>query len=388
MTAPETAVVVVGAGRSVRFGADKLQLRLAGRPLFEHALAAAREPLGAVPCALVVRPEDVQELTAKMRNDDVIVVAGGARRQDSVRNGVEALSLGDDVVVVIHDAARPFVARADIAAVVEAAAECGAAILVAPIVDTVKRVSGEGMVETTVPRDRLVRALTPQAFRVGTLRRAWAVAGETDWTDEAALVEAVGEPVATVPGDPRNIKVTTPEDLGAVAAAVGGQVRIGQGYDVHRLEAGRSLWLCGVEIPSPVGLVGHSDADVALHAVTDAVLGACGDGDIGEHFPPSEEQWSGAASEVFVRRAVESAAQRGFVVANCDVTLLLEAPRIGPHRDAMRRRMAELLGVNASCVNVKATTGEGLGFVGRGEGAAALAVVTLVPGRQLPVGSP
>jgi len=379
LTAPDLAVVVVGAGRSSRFGADKLQQRLAGRTVLEHALAAVRAPLSGAPCALVLRPEDVGNDAERWRAAGVVPVAGGYRRQDSVRNGVESLALHDGAVVVIHDAARPYVPPRDVTAVAEAARQAGAAVLVAAVVDTIKRIGSDGMVEGTVRREHLVRALTPQAFRVGVLRRAWATAGAGDATDEAALVEAAGEPVRAVPGDARNIKVTTRDDLSLVEGLLGGGTRVGQGYDVHRLEAGRPLWLCGVEIPAAVGLAGHSDADVALHAVTDAVLGACGGGDIGEHFPPSEERWRGAASAVFVRWAVELAAGRGLGVVGCDVTLLLEAPRISPYRAAMRARLAELLGVREEAVNVKATTGEGVGFVGRGEGAAALAVVTLAP---------
>jgi 2-C-methyl-D-erythritol 4-phosphate cytidylyltransferase/2-C-methyl-D-erythritol 2,4-cyclodiphosphate synthase len=304
-------------------------------------------------------------------------VPGGARRQDSVRRGVEALGLAAGDVVAIHDGARPFVPPADVAAVVAAAAEDGAALLVGPVVDTVKRVRRDRTVRGTVRREELARALTPQAFRVSVLRAAWRAAGEGEWTDEAALVEAAGGSVRAVAGDPRNVKVTRPEDLALLSGVFPRESRTGQGVDVHPFAAGRRLFLCGVEIPGEPGLAGHSDADAALHAVTDAVLGACGAGDIGEHFPPSDERWRDAPSDRFLRHAVALAGRDGWRVTHCDVTLLAERPRIAPHREAMRARLAELLGVDVDRASVKATTSEGLGFVGRGEGIVALAVVTL-----------
>jgi len=304
------------------------------------------------------------------------VVAGGRRSQDSVRLGCEALDLAGSTVVLVHDGARPFVPAADVRAVAAAAAATGAALLVAPVVDTVKRVAGAD-VTATVPRDDLARALTPQAFRGDVLQRAWAQEGAGEWTDEAALIEASGGRVAAVPGDPRNVKVTRPEDLDALRGVFPRRMRVGQGVDVHPFAAGRPLFLCGVGIPSETGLAGHSDADAPLHAVTDAILGALGAGDIGDHFPPSEERWRDASSDLFVRHAVSLAAAVGAAVTHCDVTILAEQPRISPHRAAMRARLAALLGVDATDVSVKATTCEGLGFVGRREGLVAMAVVTL-----------
>ena len=373
----QLGIVIVAAGGSTRFGADKLEQRLGGRPVVEHAVAALRSALPGAPVVLVVRADAVEAARARWADHGVRVVAGGARRQDSVRNGVEALGLPDEAIVVIHDGARPFVAATDVAAVVAAAATDGAALLVAPVVDTVKRVRRDRTVRGTVRREALARALTPQAFRLGVLRAAWRTAGDGEWTDEAGLVEASGATVRAVDGDPRNIKVTRPEDLALLNGAFPRETRVGQGVDVHPFAAGRRLVLCGLEIPGATGLAGHSDADVALHAVTDAVLGACGAGDIGDHFPPAEERWRDADSGQFLRHAVALATAGGWRVVHCDLTLLAEQPRIAPHRAAMRARLAGLLGVEPERASVKATTAEGMGFVGRGEGIVALAVVTL-----------
>jgi 2-C-methyl-D-erythritol 4-phosphate cytidylyltransferase/2-C-methyl-D-erythritol 2,4-cyclodiphosphate synthase len=374
--ADRVAIVVVAAGSSSRFGADKLAVRLGGRTVLERAVASVRAPFPDAPVALVVRPDDAGAEEERWRAAGLRVVAGGPRRQDSVRLGFDALDISDSVVVLIHDGARPFVPAADVRAVAAAAATAGAALLVAPVVDTIKRVAG-GEVSATVPRDDLGRALTPQAFRSDVLLRAWARAGAGEWTDEAALVEGAGVRVAAVPGDPRNVKVTRPQDLDTLRGVFPRRIRVGQGVDVHPFAAGRPLWLCGLEVPSGIGLAGHSDADAPLHAVTDAILGAVGEGDIGDHFPPDDERWRGAASELFVRHAVALAAVAGAAVIHCDVTILAEQPRISPHRQAMRARLASLLGVDPAEVSVKATTCEGLGFVGRREGLAAMAIVTL-----------
>lgn len=374
--ADRVAIVVVAAGSSSRFGADKLAVRLGGRTVLERAVASVRAPFPDAPVVLVVRPDDVETEAERWRATGLRVVAGGPRRQDSVRLGCEALDAAGATVMLIHDGARPFVPAADVRAVAAAAAAAGAALLVAPVVDTIKRVGG-GDVCATVPRADLARALTPQAFRSDVLRRAWAQAGAGEWTDEAALVESAGGTVAAVPGDPRNVKVTRPQDLDALRGVYPRRICVGQGVDVHPFAAGRPLWLCGVEVPSETGLGGHSDADAPLHAVTDAILGAVGEGDIGDHFPPSDERWRGAASELFVRHALALAAAAGAAVTHCDVTILAEQPRIAPHRQAMRARLATVLGLEPADVSVKATTCEGLGFVGRREGLVAMAVVTL-----------
>ncbi len=374
--AGDVAIVVVAAGASTRYGGDKLAVRLGGRSVLERAVEAVVAPFPAAPTVLVVRPDEVEPQRERWRPAGVRVVAGGERRQDSVRLGFTALAVADDALVLIHDGARPFVPAADVRNVAAAAAETGAALLVAPVVDTIKRVA-DGAVTGTVPRDDLARALTPQAFRAGVLRRAWEQAERTEWTDEAALVEAAGGRVTAVPGDPRNVKVTRPEDLGSLRGVFPQRTRVGQGVDVHPFAPGRALWLCGLELPAEVGLAGHSDADAPLHAVTDAILGAVGAGDIGEHFPPGDERWRDARSEVFVRHALQLAALAGYAVAHCDVTILAERPRISPHRGAMRARLAGLLELPVGEVSVKATTCEGLGFVGRGDGIVAMAVVTL-----------
>lgn len=373
----DPALVVVAAGSSRRFGTDKLAQPLAGATVLERAVRSLRTAFPSSPVVLVVHPERVAELGDVWAARGVRVVAGGERRQDSVRCGVDATCAGDDAVVLIHDGARPFVPSADVRAVAEAASRTGAALLVAPIPDTVKRVARDGTVEATVPRQGLARALTPQGFRVGVLRRAWAAAPASEWTDEAALVETTGGKVEAVTGDARNVKVTRPEDIELVAGAFGRRVRVGQGVDVHPFAEGRAMWLCGVELPGETGLAGHSDADAALHAVTDAILGACGEGDIGQHFPPSDERWRGVSSALFVRHAVELAAVRGWRVAHCDLSILAERPRIGPHREAMRARLGVLLDLPAGEIGLKATTCEGMGFVGRREGLVAMAVVTL-----------
>lgn len=377
MNAPSVAAVVVAAGSSVRFGADKLQVRLGGATVVQHAVRSIHTALPQARGVLVGRADRLEACASLAAEVGWHAVGGGGRRQDSVRRGFDALAPGDDEVVVIHDGARPFVPPADVQAVVDAAAVFGAALLVAPVADTVKRLDEGGRVVGTVAREDLARALTPQAFRAGVLRQAWERAGEGPWTDEAALVEAAGFPVQGVSGDPRNVKVTSPADLELLAGVFRREVRVGQGVDVHPFATGRPLVLGGVEIAGEVGLAGHSDADVALHAVADAILGAAGCGDIGQHFPPTDEQWRDAPSAIFVQRAVALARERGFAVIHCDLTILAERPRIAPHRHRMVAAVAAALGVEASRVNVKATTTEGLGFVGRVEGIVALATVTL-----------
>jgi 2-C-methyl-D-erythritol 4-phosphate cytidylyltransferase/2-C-methyl-D-erythritol 2,4-cyclodiphosphate synthase len=377
MTDQPVVIIVVAAGASSRFGSDKLAVQLGGRTVLERAVEAIRGPLPQAPVVVVVRPDQVAEASARWSAPDVRVVAGGRRRQDSVRNGFAAHDPSEATLVVIHDGARPFVPAADVRRVVEEAGRHGAALLAAPMVDTVKRIRHDGTVDATIPREQLARALTPQVFRAGLLRHAWEEAGDGEWSDEAALVERQGGTVVAVAGDPRNLKVTHAEDLGMLAGVSGRASRVGQGVDVHPFAPGRKLWLCGVELPAEPGLAGHSDADAALHALTDAILGACGAGDIGQHFPPSDAQWRDVASEVFVRHALELASQRGWRLVNCDITLLAEQPHIAPHREAMRARVAEILSVPSDDVNIKATTCEGLGFVGRREGLVALALVTL-----------
>jgi 2-C-methyl-D-erythritol 4-phosphate cytidylyltransferase / 2-C-methyl-D-erythritol 2,4-cyclodiphosphate synthase len=309
-------------------------------------------------------------------------VAGGASRQASVRAGLEALAAGAPVPdrVLVHDAARPVVPRGTVRRVLAALDEAAGAIPAQPVADTLKR--GEaGRIVATVPRDKLFRAQTPQGFRFGALLAAHRAA-TAEATDDAQLLEAAGQPVALVEGSEANVKITFPEDLERVAATLAAQLvpRIGTGFDVHRIAPGRPMVLCGVTVPCAFGLDGHSDADVGIHALCDAIYGALAEGDIGRWFPPSEARWKGADSAQFLRHAAGRIAARGGVLGNADVTLICEQPKIGPHAAAMEARLAELLGVGPGRVGVKATTAERLGFTGRGEGIAAqAAVVVLVP---------
>jgi 2-C-methyl-D-erythritol 4-phosphate cytidylyltransferase/2-C-methyl-D-erythritol 2,4-cyclodiphosphate synthase len=308
---------------------------------------------------------------------------GGATRQASVHAGLEALAGQKPEIVLIHDAARPFVSQALISRAIEAAGRTGAAVPSIAVADTIKLVDADGNVEATPERARLRIAQTPQAFRFDVIldahRRA-AREGRSDFTDDAALAEWAGLTIATFEGDVANMKLTTPEDFvreEARLAAALGDIRTGTGYDVHAMGDGDHLMICGVRVPHTKGFLAHSDGDVGLHALVDAVLGALADGDIGSHFPPSDMKWKGASSDQFLKYAVERVAARGGRVANLEVTLICERPKIGPLRDTMRARIAEISGVNVSRVAVKATTSERLGFTGREEGIAATASATI-----------
>jgi 2-C-methyl-D-erythritol 4-phosphate cytidylyltransferase/2-C-methyl-D-erythritol 2,4-cyclodiphosphate synthase len=374
--------LVVAAGRGTRLGAalPKQYLPLAGRPLLRHTLEAlcAHPRLAGV--AAVIHPDDRALYDEAAVGLDLLPpVAGGAQRQDSVRNGLEALASRRPSRVLIHDGARPFVDAATIDRVIEALEASPAAIAALPIRDTVKRESA-GRIAATLDRTGLWRALTPQGFAFEAILAAHRAAAGGELTDDAALAERAGLPVALVEGSEDNFKVTTMDDLARaerLLAARLGDVRTGQGYDVHAFGSGDKVWLCGVAVPHEAGLVGHSDADVGLHALTDALLGALGAGDIGMHFPPSDPQWRGAASDRFLRHAGALVARAGGMVAHVDVTLVCERPRVGPHRAAMVGRIAEILGIDKGRVSVKATTTEKLGFTGRGEGIAASAVATI-----------
>jgi len=302
-------------------------------------------------------------------------VAGGAARADSVRAGLAALEVADDTPVLIHDAARPFLNSAVIDRLLSALNDADGALPALPVADSLRR-GVEGLVVGGIDREGLWRAQTPQAFRLKTIRDAYAAWTESEPpTDEAAVVERAGGRVRLVEGDARLMKLTYPEDFAMAEALLPKTTRIGQGYDVHRWGPGASVWLCGVEIPHDQTLIGHSDADAGLHALTDAILGAIADGDIGDHFPPSDPQWKGASSDRFLVYAAERVTARGGRIVNVDVTLICEQPKVKPHRQAMRERLADLLKLPLDAVSVKATTTEGLGFTGRGEGLAAQAVV-------------
>lgn len=374
--------VVVAAGSGSRAGVEKPWVALAGVPVLRWSVRALLEA-GAGDVAVVVSAHRLTEAaTALAGLTGWRAVEGGATRAESVMRGLAALEAGDDAPVLIHDAARPFLERGVIDRLMDALGEADGAVPALPAVDSLRRGDEAGLGES-VDRDGLFRAQTPQAFRLATVRAAL-----TDWpgtvppTDEAEAVRAAGGRVALVAGDPRLFKLTYPEDFTMAEAFAAGLTppsvtRVGQGFDVHRWGPGTSVWLCGVEIPHDRTLIGHSDADAGLHALTDALLGAMGDGDIGDHFPPSDPQWKGASSDRFLVHAVQRLAARGGQIVNVDVTLICEEPKIKPHRQAMRERLAELCGIPLEAVSVKATTTEQLGFTGRSEGLAAQAVATL-----------
>ena len=372
------SAVIVAAGASTRAGpgAPKPWRSLGGRPILSwslDALAAA----GATEIVVVAAPDRLAEAAHLLdQTPNARAIAGGATRALSVQAGLSALTAGAETAVLIHDAARPFVNRPHVEALLAALASADGAVPALPVADTLKR--GAGAIEATVSRDGLWRAQTPQAFRLATLRAAYAGwPADAEPTDDAAVVETAGGRVVMTPGDPILMKLTYPEDFAMAErlAATSRITRIGQGVDAHRWGPGEAVWLCGVKIDHDQTLIGHSDADAGLHALTDAILGAIGEGDIGEHFPPSDPQWKGAASDRFLVHAVELVAARGGRILNADVTLVCERPKIRPHRDAMRQRLADLLSLPLDRVSVKATTTEGMGFTGREEGLLAQAVV-------------
>ncbi|HEV7983268.1 MAG TPA: bifunctional 2-C-methyl-D-erythritol 4-phosphate cytidylyltransferase/2-C-methyl-D-erythritol 2,4-cyclodiphosphate synthase [Xanthobacteraceae bacterium] len=384
------AVVVVAAGRGTRVGGDspKQYRALGGAPVIGHTLRlfADHPEIGMV--QPVIHRDDIARFHAasaglRLRQP----VFGGATRQISVRAGLEALEPDRPRIVLVHDAARPFASPALISRAIAAGA-AGAAIPGLAPTDTIKAVDAAGRIVDTLDRGRLRAVQTPQAFGFDALlaahRRALA-AGRDDFTDDAALAEWAGMAVHVFAGESANIKLTTEEDFARVAAAELtslGDIRTATGYDVHSFGAGDHVWLGGVRIPHDRGLTGYSDADAPLHALVDAILGALADGDIGSHFPPGDPQWKGASSDRFLAFAAERVAKRGGRIAHLDITIICETPRIGPHRDAMRTRIAAIAGVDLDRVAVKATTNEKLGFIGRGEGIAAMATATV----RLPAG--
>jgi 2-C-methyl-D-erythritol 4-phosphate cytidylyltransferase/2-C-methyl-D-erythritol 2,4-cyclodiphosphate synthase len=387
------AALIVAAGRGSRAagedGRPKQYCPIGGVPILARTIAAFAAHPAVDDILVVIHPEDAafyqaasQAHAGRLRK----AVAGGARRQDSVRAGLEALASDAPSSVLIHDAARPFVSTELISRVIGSLDAHQAALPCLPVTDTLKWVA-RGQVVGTAERDQLWRAQTPQGFRFDAIlaaHRAAAREPAREFTDDAGVAEWFGLDVALVEGSEDNRKLTTAEDLriadellkpaGARADAT---IRVAQGYDVHAFGAGDAVILCGVTIPHPKKLIGHSDADVGLHALTDALLGTIAEGDIGVHFPPSDARWRGVASEVFLKHAASLVKERGGTVVHADVTLLCEAPRIGPYRDLMRSRIAEMLGIEVSQVSIKATTNEGLGFIGRGEGIAAMATATV-----------
>jgi len=374
---PSFAAVIVAAGKGLRTGGEtpKQFRQWHGKMLLAHSIDAITSS-GADPIAVVIPADGALPEGLESAYPKVTWVPGGETRQDSVRNGLEALVCASPVRVLIHDAARPHLPQDVIRRLLSALEQNVGAIPVLPVVDSLAVAGQDGLMQGKAERETLRRVQTPQAFRFAEIlaaHRAWD--GATEAGDDAQVFAAQGGQVALVDGDERLHKITFAEDFADAMAPAA--FRIGQGFDVHRLQEGEELWLCGLQIAHDKGLAGHSDADVALHAITDAVLGAIGDGDIGSHFPPSDPQWSGARSAKFLEHAVKLAAEAGFAIGNIDLTLICEAPKIGPHRDAMRASVAEIMGVEIAQVSVKATTTEKLGFTGRGEGIAAQAIVGL-----------
>ena len=356
---------------------------LGGQPVLGRTLAVVRATPGIDRIQVVIGPGDETHYLAAIAGFDLPPpVAGGPSRQRSVLNGLEALASDPPDLVAIHDAARPFVRSADIAACLEAASAPGidGAVLGVPLADTLKRVDGGGAVIETVPRAHLWRAQTPQIFRYAALLEAHRAAASfgadeaTAFTDDAAIAERAGLRVVMVAGHEDNAKITTVQDLRQASTM---ETRAAFGFDVHGFGPGHEVMLGGIAIPHTLALAGHSDADVALHALTDAVLGTIGAGDIGKHFPPSDPKWRGASSDRFLRHAVGLVEATGARIVHLDLTLICEAPRIGPHREAMVESIARIAGVTRDRVSVKATTTEGLGFTGRREGIAAQAVATI-----------
>ena len=374
------AAVVVAAGAGLRAGPGepKVWRTLGGRPIIRWSVEGLLSA-GAAEVVVVVARERLGRVDEALAGlEGWRAVTGGRTRADSVQAGLAAITAARTQPVLVHDAARPFVARAHVDRLLAALDVADGAVPALPVPDTLKR--GEGLVDETVPREGLYRAQTPQAFRFGRLKaayRRWPTGEEP--TDDSSVMERAGGRVAMVPGDPMLMKLTYPEDflLAEQLAASRRIVRTGLGVDAHRFGPGNVVWLCGIRIEHELGLVGHSDADVGLHALTDAVLGAIGEGDIGEHFPPSDPRWKGASSDQFLRHAVSLLARRGGRILNADLTLVCERPKVRPHRQAMRQRIADLLGVGVERVSVKATTTEGMGFTGREEGLMAQAVVSV-----------
>lgn len=383
MPHPVAAILLAGGqGLRAGFSRPKQLEMLGGRPVLRWSLdaLAAHEALSG---GVLVASHDVMAAVAPLP-EGWISADPGAERQESVANALRALSgWPDDTRILVHDAARPGVDAAVIDRLLAALDDANAAIPVLPVPDTLVE-AADGEVGEVIARDRLARVQTPQAFRLGVLRRAHAQAAGAAATDDAQLVRSLGVKVAIVAGDARLHKLTYAEDMAILNGLLGTKdmmrTAVGMGYDVHRLVQGKPLWIGGIKIEHSHGLEGHSDADVGLHALTDAILGALGDGDIGDHFPPSDPQWRGAASHRFLSFAGDRVAANGGRIAHLDLTIVAEAPRIGPHRVAIRNRIAEILAIPAGRVSVKATTTERLGFTGRREGIAAQAVATV----QLP----
>lgn len=374
---PRTAAIVVAAGQGLRAGQPlpKQFANWRGKPVIRHSVETLLA--NGLTRVIAVIPEGAEAIARQALAGvpgAVDFVVGGATRQQSVRNGLEALAAVAPDQVLIHDAARPVLPEAVINRLLAALAEHPGAIPVLPVVDSLTRTSGP-LMGAPASREELRRVQTPQAFRFDAILAAHRAAPEqANAGDDAQVAQAAGLAIALVEGDEALHKLTFASDFDSEPPPV----RVGFGYDVHQLATGEELWLCGVQIAHDKGLAGHSDADVAIHALVDAMLGALGEGDIGQHFPPSDPRWRGASSDRFLAHAAQLMAEAGYRLGNADVTIICEAPKIGPHRETMRERLADILGVDKRLVSVKATTTEKLGFTGRSEGIAAQAVASLI----------
>jgi 2-C-methyl-D-erythritol 4-phosphate cytidylyltransferase/2-C-methyl-D-erythritol 2,4-cyclodiphosphate synthase len=386
----DIAILVVAGGRGSRAGEGlpKQYRPLAGKSVLARTLEAMHAAAPEALLKTVIHADDralydasAGQLSQAARLRLLPPAIGGASRQESVRNGLEALASNAPEIVLIHDAARPFASPALVARAIDAARAHGAAVPGAPLADTVKEIDADGFVAATPERARLRAVQTPQSFRFPLILAAHraAASGGREFTDDAMVAEAAGHAVFVFAGDPANFKLTTQEDFARAMtdfASALPDIRVGQGYDVHAFAEGDHVWLGGVAVPHTHGLKGHSDADVLMHAITDAILGAIADGDIGAHFPPTDPQWKGAASSIFLAHAVKRVREKGGVIAHIDATVVCEAPKIGPHREAIRESLAKIMGLEIDRVAIKATTTERLGFTGRKEGIAALAMAT------------
>ena len=397
MNGAELAILVVAAGRGTRLGGEPKQYRpLLGIPVLTRTLSNLAAAAPDAHLRAVIHPDDHAAYEAALgalsgSGKFAAPAIGGTTRQQSVRNGLEALAadgISPETIVLVHDAARPFPSHELVTRAIDSARTHGAAVPGLPLTDTVKQVGPSGRIHGSPDRASLRTVQTPQAFRFDVLlaaHRQAADAGDDDLTDDAAVVERAGHAVYVFEGDKENMKLTTADDFARAEARLLGDladVRCGQGFDVHAFGPGDHVWLGGVKIPHNRGLDGHSDADVLTHAITDAILGALADGDIGAHFPPSDPKWKGAASSLFLADAVQRVKARGGLLAHIDATIVCERPKIGPHRDAIRAKLATIMEISPSRVALKATTSERLGFTGRGEGIAALATTTV----RLPFG--
>ncbi len=388
----QCAIIVVAAGRGLRAGGDvpKQYAALCGRPVIAHTIEALHTGVPDARIVCVIHPDDAAlfatassflspKATAKLDAP----VQGRATRQQSVRAGLEYIARHwsePPSAVLIHDAARPFVSKALLARALDAALESGAAVPGLAVTDTLKQVDDKGHVVVTPERASLRAVQTPQAFGFDLILAAHRAADMDNLTDDAAIAEKAGHQVLVFEGEGTNMKITLADDLAKAEnhmLATLQDIRTGQGYDVHAFGPGDGVWLGGVKIPHTHALVGHSDADVLLHAITDAILGALADGDIGAHFPPSDPQWRGAASSVFLADAMARVRAKGGMVAHLDATLICEMPKIGPHRDTIRTSIAQITGLELDRIAIKATTSEQLGFTGRREGMAAMAIATV-----------